>query len=190
MRIVVPIVNWRGLNASSKLCRGITPPARLEYLAALNSRITGACCGPYASPAFGAFLERAQVDSIRGAVRVNVATRAMRPFVVRGVSLDLKTATADDTSIFADSSGAASSDEILVLSPYDSGSEQWPPDYGETQTVKGALVDQPTPSAAQERLLEGPTDGELTTPVNESFRARRGLGLSFIPIVNADLRTL
>lgn len=188
MRIVIPIVTWRGLNPASLLCVGITPPARLEYLVALNSRITAACAGPYAGPAFGAYLELASGDGVRGAVRVNVATRALRPHVVRGTGATTKSAAADDTTIYAASSGAAGADEIIVVSPFESGSEYWPPDHGETQAIKGAMVDAPTPSVSIERLLEGPTAGTLTAPTNEKITVRRGLGVSFIPIVTADLR--
>lgn len=189
-RTIIPLLNWRGLNPQSTLAAGITPPARLEYLSALQTRISAACLGPYAGTGMGAYLEFGESNERHGFLRVNAATYALRPYVVRGADLNLKGYKPDDCDISSTSSGVGSANEIQVPSPHQSSSDWWPPDTSLVLSVKGSEAYDASPADAMDRLLESPTDGSLAGPATERFTAKRGLGISFLPVVNDDITGL
>lgn len=186
-RIAPVVLNWKGLSTTVDLVAGVTPAPKLEYLTALNTRIQGACCGPYAHTGLACFLELAG-NKVLTQQMVNVATKALRPLVSRSSTRDGD--APDTTSIFAASSGASSPDEIVLPSPFAAGSDGFPPDSGGVDVVGGAATFNATPASAMDRLLESPTATSLMAPVRERIEPRRGLGITIEPILVADLSTL
>lgn len=188
MSVIVPVVlNWKGLSTSAELIAGTTPAPKLEYLTALNSRIQGACCGPYAQTGLACYLEFSS-NKVLTQQMINIATKALRAHVARANTNG--TAAPDDGSIYGQTSGSAAADEILTPSPFTAGSEQFPPDAGDVQIAPCAVVFQATPIAAMDRLLESPTATSLSAPVRERIEPKRGVGITVEPILVADLATL
>lgn len=184
---VPTILNWKGLSTSEALIVGTTPGPKLEYLTALNAHIQAACVGPYAQTGLACSLELSGGKMLAQQM-VNVATKALRARVARSNANG--TAAADTTSIYAQTSGAAVVDEIIIPSPFTQGSEQFPPDKGDVQIVACAVIDQTLPGAAMDRLLESPTRTSLSGPVRERIEPTRGIGITVEPILVADLSTL
>lgn len=138
----------------------------------------------------GAYLEFATNTERHGFTRVNAATKAQRPYIVRGKDLSLKGFAADPTDITSTSSGSSPVDIVRIPSPFDESTEFYPPDNCLIMPIKGSERFEAVPSAAGDRLLESPTDGSLAGPATERFAVEAGLGISFLPVVNDDITGL
>lgn len=143
------------------LIRGETPPARLEYLTALNERLLGLACTPYAVTALlGDYrVKRASWDGDSGgrwlvAQRIACGARSMRPRLTVAAEGGSGGESAP-ASIYSESSGGTASDEILIASTVGGGRALTQMTLGGVVlAVDGADSWEPAPAAAQDRLVE------------------------------------
>ena len=172
-------LRWAPDLGAGDLIIGVTPPPRLEYLSRLAARMERAL-GAYVMTGIATALCRGKstTNAARVQYQVPPATKALR---VRLVRTTVDTANAgDDTTIYGVTSGATANDQVVIEAPQATGRDDYPPEGGHV-VVNGALVYQPSPSAAMDRLLESPTMGTMAGPVRERLDVVRGAGITLIP---------
>lgn len=183
---VDPMASWRasfcGLRwvpdfADEDAIEGLTPAPRHEYLAAVVGRLEVASRA-WCMTGLGVRLERINDERWVLAWVVPPSVRALRPLIAR---CDNGSGAASATEIYADSSGAAPADEVLIPSPL-SVRDAWPPDRGTIAVASGAMVINATPSDAGDRLLESPTEGDWSGPEVETLRVTYGVGMTLVPL--------
>lgn len=158
---VPPIARLTDMSPAAYIA-GATPPARLEYLSALNERILGLATTPYAITAMlGDY--RPDVASNIGATdkrwliahRIAVGARSLRPRVLFAAA-GLGANPTIDCDIYSASSGATeATDRIEIRNPLTQGAPGYSAiDTGKAVLVAGADNWVPAPGAAQDRLVE------------------------------------
>lgn len=170
---------WRTDLVDEDLITQTTPPPLLEYLYAVAARIRRLALRGYAMAGLAARLVRTSTDKWRAAWMVPPATKALRPKVARhnGTGKVLR-----DTSIYGDSSGATANDEVILVSPFSSGSDNYPPDHGQVVVVASSERYDAAPTAPGDRLLESPTATSLTGATREAIDITYGVGVTLVPV--------
>lgn len=172
-------LRWRtNLDPTEDLITEATPPPRLEYLYAVLNRIRRVAIHGYAMTGLATQLRRGSAEWVC-AWMVPPACNALRVKLARHNGDGKTTQTA---SVYGDTSGSGASDEILIPSPFDRGSDGYPPDTGEVAIVSGSEVYDATPAAAMDRLLESPTLDDATAPARERVEVTWGVGITLAAI--------
>lgn len=176
------VAYWTPTLSTGDLIPGVTPAPRLEYLVTLADRLRRAARA-YALPGLATYMSRARTgtsDYVRLQWMVPPATQSIRPRVHRNAGPNSKTPTSLETSIYGASSGGGAADEIYIPSSLTAGGDEYPAE-GQIGLSLGALVWEPSPAAAMDRLLESPTALSWAGPARETVDILRGIGAGLTP---------
>lgn len=180
IRPACALVTWAPALSVTDYIAGDTPEPRLEYLYALLARLRKALYRGYAMTGLATRLQRGTGNRWRVAWMVPPATKALRPKVARHNSG--ASGTPNATSIYGASSGAGADDEVVIPSPYASGTEAWPPDGGSVTIAVSSERFDDSPGGASDRMLESPTLGTVTGAVREMVEVTYGVGVTVVPV--------
>lgn len=173
------------IGSSSVLISEPAPPARMEYLAAVDALGLQATLGGYAVTGLHFNALAAGGTDWHWAQMIGAGHDAMRGIHTRSTTQTPTTVGPPDAEMFSSSSGATASDEIIVPCPA-SGVDVYPP-LGGAVVVKGSLTKDTTPAAPVNRLFELTPSRE---PLLEEFNGRLLIGFTGEPILVADPATL
>jgi hypothetical protein len=167
------VLDWGPeIGADADMVTEAAPPARIEYLAALDALGLAACIDPYAIPALHFDPSQAQGTYWNWHQVISPGVRAMRPVVTRSPDTS-GSSTLSDTELWSVASGSAAADTVLVEGAA-GGSETFPP-TPQAQVVVGSAYYDASPTAASLRMFELTEDRE---PYVERFWGRRCVGAS------------
>lgn len=182
LTLVYACVDWSpSIGSPDPLITSAAPPARIEYLSALDRLGLVASVGAYGCPALQTNFYNASGTYWRWRYVVSPATRRMRGIWTRSLNEDGSAATT--TEAFNDESGAGGSNRIDIPAP-GTGTEVYDPMDPFPAIAWGALNDEATPSGPLNRLHEVV---ESRSAGVEVFEARYAVGFTGYPEPVADL---
>lgn len=179
LSVMGAVLEWSPDLSTDDLIEGVTPAPRLEYLFALAERMRYAFTA-YAVPGLCGLFARGKYSTDYWPINVIVppGTRSLQPRIARAATEVDR--TAEDSRLFGDTSGSGAQDEVIIPSPHTDGVDAFPPE-GRVVIAAGSRVWAPLPTVAQDRLLESPTETDMSGPARERVRVLRGVGVTFVP---------
>lgn len=191
-RYIAPkIVRYVGNSGVGDLVEGVAPPARVEYLTALQNATLGLLTTPYAVPIvcrdFGDGAGTSLPDLHAAPMVLAPATRAFVPFFSRSIDVGSTGTQVDAASYTYDEADPFNADyAVPVASPFSQGTDAYPM-TDQTAGVYGDSEEVETPADATNRAHR----------VLTSFQARlvrflvtRCQGFSGVPFQTPNMDTM
>ncbi|MHC4892247.1 MAG: hypothetical protein ACYTFV_02575 [Planctomycetota bacterium] len=121
-------VTWApSLGIATGFVTGAAPPARLEYLATLDTLSLQALATPYAVSLHSTDVDNSEHSFVYWHQPIAPGSRSMRQVVTRGAEMSGSTQKMSDSNVWGFNSGTLVGDRIDVPGPA-GGTESWPPE--------------------------------------------------------------
>lgn len=181
-------INFRDALPTTDYINPPTSAARLELLAGLYQFLHACATTPYVAAAHSIKYQTSPTSSVLVAQRYNLGTERFRVRLSKSAWLGSYALTPQepfDATVYGATSGSTAADQIKVASPFDHGQYNYPPQAFSVRAFDGSNNDNPTPSAAGDRLAEAT---KQLYPQTETFEVGACSGFSVIPLLAKDLQ--